>query len=210
MFDESKAVMQDILKAFGIDDAAIISSEGDRVYFEPSLSEPAIVIGEAADSKKVPVAEWLIAAGYMLMKRQDNPFATFAFDLDRGLRQQAKVQLEDFHYIADLTALHQCYLRNPVEAYCSYDEAAARNDEASLHPLAVALSLSHPMGLEVMGFDKHTHRELFEEMEFFAPVITQKRPDLSLLIALQNAWQKQRGSAFKIVKEGKRLRLQKL
>jgi hypothetical protein len=210
MFDKAKTVMQDYLKAFGVDPLPpIVETPGKGVAFQPDENGTAITIGSATDVEKVPLAEWMIAAGMALMRQNGSNVAPLYFGPESEEGETNRRVADDLYYVADLAAIYQCYLRNPVEAYCIYDDAIAKNDEASLHPLAVALGLSHPRGLEAMGFDRQKHGEVFEEADFFKPVITQKRPDLSLLVALQNAWQKQLGVNVRISVEASVLRFAK-
>jgi hypothetical protein len=202
MFDEAKAFMEDVLKAFGVHPFPVIKQvSGAGVAFQSGVNGSVIAVGSDTDVKKVPRAEWMVAVGKVLLQQNGSGIAGLQFGPESEESDAAKRVADDFHYVAELAAIYQCYLHNPVEAYCSYDDAVAANDKASLHSIAVALGLSHPRGLEALGFDRHDHAEVFEEADFFKPVITQKRPDLSLLVALQNVWQKQLGSNIKIALE---------
>lgn len=199
MFDKSKMFMQDHLKAFGVVAALpIIETEGNNVTCRMVDGAQSILIGTETVVEETPVIEWMIATGYALLQQQRSELAEMVFAAECESNNAFSAAADDVGYIADLAALYQCYLQNPVEAYCIYDDAIELNDEASLHPIAVALGLSHPRGPEAMGFDKHEHASVLAEAEFFKPVITQKHPDLSLLIALQNAWQKHKDTAVKL------------
>lgn len=210
MFDEARAFMQDILKAFGVHPfPAIKQVPGTGVAFQPGVNGGVIAIGSDTDVAKVLRVEWMVAVGKALLQQCGSRLAGLHLGLESEEGDAAGRVADDLHYVADLAAIYQCYLQNPVEAYCSYDDAVAADDKESLHPIAVALGLSHPRGLEAMGFDKHEHKEVFEEADFFKAVITQKRPDLSLLVALQNVWQKQRGVNVKITLEDGVVRLSK-
>lgn len=211
MFKDAKSYMEDCLKAFGVHPLpSIVETPEKGVVFESNGIENVIFIGSDTDVYKVPLAEWLVAAGKALLEQNGSNLATLQFGAESEADSANMRVADDCYYISDLAAIYQCYLQNPVEAYCTYDDALEMNDEASLHPIAVALGLSHPRGLESMGFDRQTHAEVFEEAEFFKGVVTQKRPDLSLLVALQNAWQKQRGVHVKIVVEEGMLRFVKV
>ncbi|MHC3993767.1 hypothetical protein ACXWTF_03000 [Thiomicrolovo sp. ZZH C-3] len=204
MFEKTKAFMEDHLKAFGVDPLPpIIDVTGKGLAFRQERVGPVIIIGRDAEIDTLPMAEWLVVIGSALLHQAGSDIASLNFgpEADRG--EAYKQLTDDIFYIADLASIYQCYLQNPLETYCIYDEAIERKDEASLHPIAVALGLSHPRGLVSMGFEKDTHAEIFEEAEFFKPLITQKRPDLALLVALHNAWQKQKGTGITITKEGK-------
>lgn len=202
MFDKAKTFMEEHLKAFGVRALPPIESmPGQGVSLIVSAEEIMIVIGKNTDIEKLPVADWMVVAGKALLHQNGSDLAAlfFAPECNNG---EANLKLvDDLNYIADLAAIYQCYLQNPVEAYCIYDDAIELKDDHSLHLIAVALGLSHPRGLEVMGFDKKEHEEVFEESDFFKAVITQKRPDLSLLVSLHNAWQKQLGSGISITRE---------
>ena len=199
MFDKAKAFMEDHLKAFGVTYLPpIIETEGKGVFTEPDGDGIAIAVGRDTVIEKLPVAEWMVAAGRVLLLQCRSDIALLHFGPESEKNDTTMRVADDLYYITDLAAIYQCYLQNPVEAYCIYDDAIELGDEASLHPIAVALGLSHPRGLEAMGFDKKQHKEIFEEADFFKSVITQNRPDLSLLVALQNAWQKQKGVDVKI------------
>jgi hypothetical protein len=202
MFDEAKAFMEDGLRVFGVNPVPpIVETPGEGVAFRSDANGGVIAIGSDTDIKKVPMAEWMVAVGKALLQQNGSGLAALHLGPESEEDDVNRRVADDLHYVADLAAIYQCYLHNPVEAYCSYDDAVAANDKASLHPIAVALGLSHPRGLEAMGFDKREHAEVFEEADFFKPVITQKRPDLSLIVALQNVWQKQLGVDVKITLE---------
>lgn len=199
MFDNAKALMEDYLKAFGIDRfPAIVPMPGSGVSLESDGRAYAIVIGTETDVEKVPVADWVIVTGNLLLHSAGSDVTPLLLGPEFEKNEQSRRTAEDLQYIIDLSAIYQCYLQNPVETYCVYDDAVALKDEASLHPLAVALGLSHPRGLASMGFDPDEHRPLFEETAFFKHVITNKRPDLALLVALQNVWQKQHNSSISL------------
>jgi hypothetical protein len=202
MFDEAKAFIEDGLKVFGVNPfPQIIEKPGEGVAFRSDVNRGVIAIGSDTDVAKVPMAEWMVAVGKALLQQNGSGLAVLHLGPESEEGDINRRVADDLHYVADLAAIYQCYLHNPVEAYCSYDDAVAANDKSSLHPIAVALGLSHPRGLETMGFDKREHAEVFEEADFFKPVITQKRPDLSLLVALQNVWQKQLDVNVKITLE---------
>ena len=207
MFDKARTFMLDHLKAFGVPVfPPIVETARKGVAFGPAAEGIAIMIGKETVIEKLPVAEWLIATGYALLHAQGSDIAPIYFGLKSEADDTSVRVADDIRYIADLAALYQCYLQNPVEVYCIYDDAIELKDEASLQPMAVALGLTHPRGLEAMGYDKQKHADIFEEADFFKPVITQKRPDLSLLVALHNAWQKQNGTAVRIRNEAGTLR----
>lgn len=202
MFDKASRFMQDHLKAFGVPAfAPIVETSGNGVAFGPSAEGVAIMVGKETVIEKLPVAEWLIATGYALLYAQGSDIATIRFGPESEVDETSARAADDIRYITDLAALYQCYLQNPVEVYCIYDDAIEMKDDASLQPMAVTLGLTHPRGLEAMGYDRQKHADVFEEADFFKPVITQKRPDLSLLVALHNAWQKQNGTAVHIRNE---------
>jgi hypothetical protein len=199
MFDKAKAFMEDHLKAFGVTHIPpIIETEGKGVFTEPDGDGIAIAVGRDTVIEKLPVVEWMVAAGRTLLLQSGSDAAVLHFGPESETNETVMRVADDLYYITDLAAIYQCYLKNPVEAYCIYDDAIELKDDTSLHPIAVALGLSHPRGLESMGFDKKQHEAVFEEADFFKSVITQKRPDLSLLVALQNAWQKQKGVEVKV------------
>jgi len=207
MFEKAKSFMEDHLKAFGVDPLPpILEVTGKGMAFRLERVGGVIIIGRDADIMRMPMAEWLVVIGSALLHQAGSDLATLHFGPEADRDDTYKQLADDFFYIADLASIYQCYLQNPLEAYCIYDEAIERKDEGSLHSIAVALGLSHPRGLASMGFEKTEHADIFEEADFFKPVITQKRPDLALLIALQNAWQKQKGTGIKITKEGKVVR----
>lgn len=211
MFEKAKTFMEDHLKAFGVQrDIAIVQMPGSGVSFLSNKDEVAIVLGTETDIETVPVSEWLVVTGKVLMHQMHSDIVPLILAPQSKEDDASLRAAEDLHYVVDLAAIYQCYLQNPVEAYCIYDEAIELNDEASLHPMAVALGLSHPRGLESMGFKRDEHASVFEESDFFKPVIIQKRPDLSLLISLQNAWQKHQGTGVKIVAEEGMLRFEKV
>ena len=204
MFEKAKTFMEDHLKAFGVNGFPPVDSmPGQGVSFLSNGLEIMIVIGRDTAIDKVPVVDWMIVAGKVLLHQSGSDIAPLYIGPENKNDETALQVADDLYYIVDLAAIYQCYLQNPVEAYCIYDDAIELKDDTSLHPLSVALGLTHPRGLAVMGFDKKEHQEIFEEADFFKPVITQIRPDLSLLIALQNAWQKQKGVDIRItVNEG--------
>jgi hypothetical protein len=202
MFDKAKAMMEDCLKAFGVDPfPPIVEMQGKGVSFDSEGNEAVIGIGSETDVDKVPLAEWMIAVGKAVMQQNGSGIAALRFGPEREANDTNMRVADDINYVVELAAIYQCYLQNPIEAYCTYDDAVRIDDKASLNRIAVALGLSHPRGLEAIGFDKKEHWEVFEEAEFFKGVITQKRPDLSLLVALQNAWQKQLGVNVRITVE---------
>jgi hypothetical protein len=210
MFDEAKAFMEDGLKAFGVHPfPPIVETPGSGVAFQSDANAGVIAIGSDTDMKKVPMVDLMVAVGKALLQQNGSGLAVLHLGPESEEGDENKRVADDLRYVAELAAIYQCYLQNPVEAYCSYDDAVAANDKESLHSIAVALGLSHPRGLEALGFDKREHAELFEEADFFKPVITQKRPDLSLLVALQNVWQKQQGVNVKITLEEGVVRLAK-
>lgn len=196
-FENAKALMEDYLKAFGIDRICNITPvPGSGVSLEPLNTACVILIGTQTDAEKVPVADWLTITGNLLLRNASSDVTPLLLGPEFEKTEPGRRTAEDLQYIIDLSALYQCYLHNPVETYCVYDDVMALKDKESLHPIAVALGLSHPRGLASMGFDPDEHRPLFEEITFFGHVITQKRPDLTLLVALQNAWQKQKNSGI--------------
>ena len=199
MFQKAKAIMEDHLKAFGAEPVIPIREvTGKGVFFQAAAQGPEIAIGADTVIEEVPLAEWLIATGNVLLLQSGSSIAPLYLGPDSESNDTTTRITDDLFYVIDLTAIYQCYLQNPVEVYCIYDDAVELGDEESLHPLAVSLGLSHPRGIEAMGFDKRIHSDVFEEAEFFKPVITQKRPDLSLLVALENAWLKQKGTAIRL------------
>jgi len=199
MFDKARSMMEDYLNAFGVDRfPPIIETEGKGVSFQPDPEGPAILIGRETVVDSVPLAEWLVTTGNTLLYQIGSDIAPLFLGSESEEGERNMRVADDLYYIADLAAIYQCYLQNPVETYCIYDDAIELKDEASLHPIAVALGLSHPKGLVSMGFNTLDHEAVFEEAEFFRPVITQKRPDLSLLVSLMNAWQKQKKVDIKI------------
>ena len=199
MFTKAKTMMEDHLKAFGVDPfPPIVEVEGKGISFLTNSAGTGIGIGKNSIVEEVPLVEWMVATGTALLQQAGSDVAAVVFGHEVDTNDDAAHVADDLQYILDLAAIYQCYLQNPVEAYCIYDDAIELHDEASLHPIAAALGLSHPRGLEALGFDKKEHKAVFEETDFFKSVITHKRPDLSLLIALQNAWQKQRGVNVKI------------
>ncbi|WP_345970731.1 hypothetical protein WCX72_02665 [Sulfurimonas sp. HSL1-6] len=207
MFEKAKAFMLDHLKAFGVDPLPpVIETRGKGVSLLQNEEGSVIVIGSATDTETLPLVEWMVATGKALLQQQGSDIVPLLLGNESENNKELLRIADDLFYIIDLAAIYQCYLQNPVEAYCIYDDAIELKDEESLHPIAVALGLSHPRGLEAMGFDKKEHAVVVEEAEFFKPVVIQKRPDLSLLIALQNAWQKQKGSDFRLRVEGQVLR----
>ena len=210
MFDKAKTMMEDHLKAFGIDPfPPIVKIAGDTISYLPDRNGPAIAVGSRTDIHKLPLVDWMVVTGQALLHQNGSDVAPLYLGPESERDDEIMRVADDLYYIVDLIAVYQCYLQNPVEAYCIYDDAIELHDEASLHPIAAALGLSHPRGLEAMGFDRHTHQEVFEEADFFKPVITQKRPDLSLLVSLQNAWQKHRGIPIRIINEAGVLRFTK-
>ncbi|WP_345973041.1 hypothetical protein [Sulfurimonas diazotrophicus] len=207
MFEKAKAFMLDHLKAFGVDPLPpVIETRGKGVSLLQNEEGSVIVIGSATDTETLPLVEWMVATGKALLQQQGSDIVPLLLGNESENNKELLRIADDLFYIIDLAAIYQCYLQNPVEAYCIYDDAIELKDEESLHPIAVALGLSHPRGLEAMGFDKKEHAVVVEEAEFFKPIVIQKRPDLSLLIALQNAWQKQKGSDFRLRVEGQVLR----
>jgi len=210
MFQKAKKIMEDHLKAFGVNPAPPIEeAEGKGVSLQPDAYGVVILIGRETVVEELPLAEWMIATGNALLYQSGSDIAPLYFGPESEATEANARVTDDIYYIADMAAIYQCYLQNPVEAYCIYDDAIELKDETSLHPIAVALGLSHPRGLEAMGFEKDRHAEVFEEADFFKSVITQKRPDLSLLVALQNAWQKHKGTDIKITVQNGILRLSK-
>ncbi len=199
MFEKTAKYMEECLKAYGVHPLPpIVETEGEHVAYEFGGFENVIYIGRAADVYKVPLSEWLVAAGKALLQQRGSDLAVLHFGSEWESDESFMRVADDLDYVAALAAIYQCYLYNPVETYCVYDDALEAGDESSLHAIAVALGLSHPRGLEALGFDPLKQAEIFEEAEFFKGVVTQKRPDLSLLAALQNAWQKHRGSGVNI------------
>jgi hypothetical protein len=199
MFNKAKVFMEDHLKAFGVTQSpTIVEATGEGVTFVSGTDGSALVIGSDTVIETLPLAEWLIATGQALLYQNGSDISALFLDSESDRDDLYLRVADDLRYIADLAAIYQCYLQNPVETYCIYDEAIEINDETSLHPIAVALGLSHPRGLAAMGFDENEHQDVFEEADFFRSVVTQKRPDLSLLVALQNAWQKHKGVKVKI------------
>jgi hypothetical protein len=210
MFHKAKAVVEDHLKAFGVSAFPPFTEvPGKGVFFHPGEYGPVIAVGKETVIDDVPLAEWLVIAGNALLHQGGSDITPLHLGPESEADEDNMRTADDLFYIVDLAAIYQCYLTNPVEVYCIYDEAIELGDEASLHPLAVALGLPHPRGLESMGFEPKKHQDVFEEADFFKPVITQKRPDLSLLIALGNAWQKHKGTAIKITLEQGVLRFSK-
>lgn len=204
MFAKAKTFMEEHLKAFGVTDVPpIVETSGEAIAFRSGGDGVVIAIGSHTDIDALPMAEWLIVSGKALLHQNGSDIALLHLAPESEANEANMRAADDLHYVADLAAIYQCYLQNPVEAYCIYDDAIELNDEASLHPIAVALGLSHPRGLEAMGFDRRVHAELFAEADFFKALITRKHPDLSLLVALQSAWQKQQGSELRLsVEEG--------
>lgn len=204
MFNEAKEYMEDCLKAFGANPLpTIVETPGGGVSFRLDGGESVIAIGSGTDVDNIPLAECMIAAGKVLLRQCGSGIAALRFGPERESDETNMRVADDLNYVAELAAIYQCYLQNPVEAYCTYDDAIRIDDKASLNRIAVALGLSHPRGLEAIGFDKKEHWEVFEEADFFKGVITRRCPDLSLLVALQNAWQKQLGVPVRIrVEEG--------
>lgn len=210
MYEKAKAFMEDHLKAFGAEPfPEIVQMPGSGISFLSDKNEVAIIIGSETNVDTVPVADWLVVAGKVLLHNLGSDVVPLLLAPESKADDASLRVAEDLHYVVDLAAIYQCYLQNPVEAYCIYDEAIELKDEASLHPIAVALGLSHPRGLFSMGFNKEEHEPVFEESDFFKPVIVQKRPDLSLLVSLQNAWQKHMKSGVRIVNEEGVLRFEK-
>ena len=209
MFEKAQTFMLDHLKAFGVDPLPpIVESRGKGVSFLHNEEQSIVIIGNATEIETTPLVEWMVVTGKLLLLQQRSDIVPLLVDSNCEKEEALMQAADDFFFIADLAALYQCYLQNPVEAYCIYDEAIELKDEASLNPIAVALGLSHPRGLEAIGFIKEEHAEIFEEADFFKPLITQKRPDLSLLVSLQNAWQKYKGSAVSFKAENGRLTCQ--
>lgn len=207
MFEKAKAFMLDHLKAFGVDPLPpVIETRGKGVSLLQNEKESIIFIGSSTDTETLPLVEWMVATGKALLHQQGSDIVPLILGAESNNNEQLLRVADDLFYIIDLAAIYQCYLQNPLEAYCIYDDAIELKDEESLHPIAVALGISHPRGLAAMGFDKKEHAPVFEEAEFFKPVITQKRPDLSLLIALQNAWQKQKESPIRLSVKGQMIR----
>ena len=210
MFYKAKTIVEDHLKAFGAGPfPPIVEVPGKGVFFQPGEYGPEIAIGKETVVEEVPLAEWLIVAGNALLHQAGSDIAPLYLGPESEADDTNMRITDDLFYAIDLAAIYQCYLQNPVEVYCIYDDAIEMGDEESLHPLALALGLSHPRGIEAMGFNKRDHAEVFEEADFFKPIITQKRPDLSLLVALQNAWQKQKGVGVKLKTEAGFLRFVK-
>lgn len=210
MFEQAKAVMEDYLKAFMVNPLPpIVEAPGSGVAFRPEGEHNVIAVGVDTEFKSVPFVDWMVAVGKALLQQFGSDMAVLHFGPESEADDACRRMAEDLHYVADLAAIYQCYLQNPVEAYCIYDEAVVQKDEPSLHPIAVALGLSHPRGLESMGFDRRAHAEVFEEAEFFKAVVTRKRPDLSLLVGLQNVWQKQVRSGVTLALEGGVVRFSK-
>lgn len=201
--------MQDHLKAFGVEPLPpVVETSGKGLSLQVDISGVKILVGRETVVEELPLVEWLVAAGNVLLFRGRSSLTPLYFGPES--EEEAFIRVtEDIYYVADLAAIYQCFLQNPVEAYCIYDNAIELNDEESLHPIAVALGLSHPRGLEALGFSKSEHAEVFEEADFFKSVVTQKRPDLSLLVSLQNAWQKQQGRDIKIAVSAGIIRLSK-
>ena len=192
MIEDAKAVMEDYLRAFMVNPLPpIVDMPGSGVVFRSEGDHNVIAVGVETEVKAVPFVDWMVVVGKALLQQCGSDIAVLNFGPESKADDATRRAAEDLHYVAELAAIYQCYLQNPVEAFCIYDEAVVRKDEPSLHPIAVALGLSHPRGLESMGFDRHAHAEVFEEAEFFKAVVTRKRPDLSLLVRLQNVWQKQ-------------------
>ena len=211
MFQKMKTVMEDHLKAFGVNPLPlIVETDGKEVTLQTDAYGIVLLIGREASVDELPLAEWMVTTGNVLLYQNGSDLVPLYFGSESDEDAVNARVTDDLYYIADMAAIYQCYLQNPVEAYCIYDEAIEIGDESSLHPIAVALGLSHPRGLEAMGFEQDKHAEVFEEAEFFKSVITQKRPDLSLLVALQNAWQKHRGVARKITVRDGLIKLQKI
>ena len=210
MFEDAKTVMEDYLRAFMVNPIPpIVEIAGRGVGFRSDGKENVIVIGSETDIKTVPFVEWMVTVGKALLQQCGSDIAVLRLGEESEEGELNLRVADDLHYVADLAAIYQCYLQNPVEAFCIYDEAVALKDETSLHPIAVALGLSHPRGLESMGFDKHVHPEVFEEADFFKGVVTRKRPDLSLLLRLQNVWQKERGVPVELTLEEGAVRFSK-
>lgn len=210
MYEKAKTFMEDHFKAFGIKPfPLIVEMPGEGVSFQDGADGPFIAVGRETDIEKLPVAEWMVASGGALLHQVGSDIAPLSIGHESESSDDFARAADDLYFIADLAAIYQCYLQNPVEAFCIYDDAIELGDETSLHPIAVALGLTHPRGLEAMGFDKKKHPEVFEEADFFRPLITQKRPDLSLLVSLQNAWQKQRNVNVRISVENGILRFSK-
>jgi hypothetical protein len=198
MFQKAKTLMHEHLQAFGVEPLPpILETDGKGLSLQVDASGVQVLIGRETVVEELPLVEWMVAAGNALLYRGRSSITPLYFGPESEDEDFIRVT-EDIYYITDLAAIYQCYLQNPVEAYCIYDNAIELSDEESLHPIAVALGLSHPRGLEAVGFDKSEHADVFEEADFFKSVVTQKRPDLSLLVALQNAWQKQQGRDIKI------------
>jgi hypothetical protein len=211
MMEKAKKYMEDCLKAFGVHPLPpIVEGEGDRVAYLPSEIENVIFIGRHADLYKVPLSDWLIAAGKALLHQRGSDMAVLEFGYEWEGDEQFSRVADDVDYVMALAAIYQCYLQNPVEVYCTYDDAVAGGDEGSMHNIAVALGLSHPRGLQALGFDPHAQAAIFEEADFFRGVVTRDRPDLSLLIALQNAWQKHRNSGIRLELQERRLRFSRI
>jgi hypothetical protein len=210
MSEKAKNYLEEGLKVFGVHPfPKIVETAGAGVAFRMEGDEVLIDLGSDADIDKIPMVDWLIVIGKTLLRQNSSDIAQLRFGPEYETNDTNRRVADDINYIADLAAIYQCYLQNPVEAYCTYDDAIRLDDKTSLNRMAVALGLSHPRGLESIGFDKKEHWEVFEEAEFFKGVITQKRPDLSLLIALQNAWQKHLEVPVKISVEEGVLRLAK-
>lgn len=210
MFQNAKKIMEDHLKVFGVNPMPPIEeADGKGVSLQPDAFGVVILIGKETVVEELPIAEWMIAAGNALLYQSGSDIAPLYLGPESEANELYARVIDDIYYIADLAAIYQCYLQNPVEAYCIYDDAIELKDETSLHPIAVALGLSHPRGLEALGFEKDKHADVFEEADFFKSVVTQKRPDLSLLVALQNAWQKHKGTGIKITVKDGILRLSK-
>jgi len=210
MFHKAKTIMEDHLRAFGVNPfPRIEEADGKGVSLQPDAFGVVILIGKETVIDELPIAEWMIAAGNALLYQSGSSIAPLYFGPESEASEQNARVTDDLYYIADLAAIYQCYLQNPVEAYCIYDDAIELKDETSMHSIAVALGLSHPRGLEALGFEKNRHADVFEEADFFKSLITQKRPDLSLLVALQNAWQKHKGVDIKITAQAGVLRLSK-
>ena len=211
MFEKARNYLEEGLKVFGVHPfPEIVETKGMHVSFREEDGVAVIALGSGADVDKVPMVEWLIVIGKALLRQGNSDLALLRFGPEREEDDTNRRVAEDINYIADLAAIYQCYLQNPVEVYCTYDDAIRLDDQESLNRMAVALGLSHPRGLEAIGFDRKEHWEVFEEADFFKGVITRKRPDLSLLVALQNAWQKHLDIPVKISVEAGIVRLSRL
>ena len=211
MFDKAKTMMEDHLKVFGVNPfPPIVKTAGDTISYQPDRDGAVIAVGSKTDIHKLPLVDWMVVTGLALLHQNGSDLSPLFLGSESERDDNFMRVADDLFYILDLIAIYQCYLQNPVEAYCIYDDAIELHDEASLHPIAVALGLSHPRGLESMGFDRQTHQAVLEEADFFKSVITQKRPDRSLLVALENAWQKQKGAGVRITVEADMLRFTKV